>query len=344
MKLKILYDEKFLDHYANGFHPERPERLTEIRKHLEETGLWQKALIQAARPATIDELESAHNKHYVSQTLAKLKQGNGYFDADTFFSSGSYDAATCAAGGTIDLGVEATAGKIDCGFALVRPPGHHATRDRAMGFCIFNNIAVCAANLIKQKLTEKIWIFDWDVHHGNGTQDIFYDSPQVFYSSVHQWPFYPGSGLNDEIGTGSGKGYTANVPYPARAGDEEFIAVLKELLVPIMEEFKPQIILVSAGFDAHKDDLLGQMAVTSTGFAAMTRILIDEAAKHCGNKIIFALEGGYNVEAISDAIASVIEVINGKKVSTEAGPPGKKYKEVLDKTKLLLSPHWKGIL
>jgi len=345
MESAILYDEKFLKHEPMGYHPECPERLIEITNHLKELGLWDKSQIRPARQATIEELSLCHSKNYVNRALSTLSKGGmGYFDADTYFSEGSQEAALGAAGGTIDLGISTAKGEISWGFGLVRPPGHHATVERAMGFCIFNNVAVCAGSLLEKSLVERVWIFDWDVHHGNGTQDIFYSSQNVFYSSVHQWPFYPGSGLSDEIGTGEGKGFTANVPYPARAGDEEFIAVLKELLVPIMEEYKPQIILVSAGFDAHKDDLLGGMGVTSQGYSAMTSILLNVAKKHCGGKIVLVLEGGYNTKAIADATANVIEVLHGKEVSTEAGPPSKAYKEVLDKTKLALSKYWKGIL
>ncbi len=344
MKSAILYDEKFLNHEAMGFHPECPERLVGIRKHLEETGLWEKSTIRDSRPATVDELILSHDEGYVTRALSLLERGSGHFDADTFFSEGSRDAALGAAGGTIDLGIDVMEGELDWGYALVRPPGHHATAHRAMGFCIFNNIALCASSLLKHGMLERAWIFDWDVHHGNGTQDIFYASRNVFYSSVHQWPFYPGSGTSEELGTGDGRGFTANVPYPARAGDAEFIAVLTDLLLPIMGEFKPEIILVSAGLDAHEEDLLGGMGVTAEGYAAMTQLLLDAAREHCGGRIVFVLEGGYTIEAIADATAHVIEVMHGKKAETDAGAPSRRYKDCLDQTKRALAPYWKSVL
>ena len=344
MKSAILFDEKFMDHEAMGFHPERPERLTGMKSFLEEKGLWEKAQIRGSRPATVDELILCHDEGYVSRALSMMEHGPGHFDADTFYSEGSRDAALGAAGGTIDLGIDALNDDIDWGLALVRPPGHHATASRAMGFCIFNNIAICAASLIKHLKLEQVMIFDWDVHHGNGTQDIFYDARNVFYASVHQWPFYPGSGTSDEIGTGDGKGFTANVPYPARAGDPEYLGVMNELLVPMMDEYKPQMILVSAGFDAHHEDLLGGMGVTQDGYSAMTKVLLDMAKKHCNGKLVFVLEGGYNIEAIAEAAACVMEVMLGKDVDTDAGPVSKRYRDFLDRTKLTLAPYWKGVL
>jgi acetoin utilization deacetylase AcuC-like enzyme len=344
MSSAILYDEKFLDHEAVGYHPECPERLTGIMEHLQKAGLWEKSEIRPSRPATFDELTLCHSEGYVERALKTLENAPGHFDADTFFSEGSRDAALGAAGGTIDLAHAALDGEIDWGFGLVRPPGHHATVSRAMGFCIFNNAALASASAIQSGRCDRVWIFDWDVHHGNGSQDIFYHRKDVFYSSVHQWPFYPGSGTSDETGEGDGKGFTANVPYPSRAGDEEYLAVLSDLLIPIMKEFKPGLIVVSAGFDAHHEVLLGGMGLTPDGYAAMTRILKSAADEHCGGKMLFVLEGGYNIEAISDAAARVIEVMHGKEAALDAGAPGKRFRDYLDRTRLELAPYWKGVL
>jgi len=343
-KFGILYDDAFLRHRAQGYHPECPERLAAAREFLEDAGLWAKAEVRGARPATPAELGACHDPRYVREALSALASPPGHFDADTFFSEGSLAASLGAAGGTIDLGRDVFDGKLAGGFALVRPPGHHATRGRAMGFCIFNNIAACAAALLESKRAERVWIVDFDVHHGNGTQDIFYPRGDLLFSSIHQWPFYPGSGTGDELGAGAGKGFTVNVPWPAGAGDDEYLSALRDFLVPLAEEFKPQAILASAGFDAHHEDLLGGMKLTREGYAGIAQLLLDAARRLCDGRLLFVLEGGYNVEASAEALGAIVAVMTGKKAATDAGPPGRRYKDSVDRTRSLLAPHWKGVL
>ena len=344
MGFVILSDEAFLDHHDVSWHPECPERLEGIRRVLEQTGHWARAEIVPGREATVDELAAVHDRDYVESALRHMERGPGRFDADTFFSTGSRRASLLAAGGTIDMVDGVLDRRWDFGFALPRPPGHHATPRRAMGFCIFGNLALAARAALDSGKVERVLVFDWDVHHGNGTQEAFFDDPRVLFVSAHQWPFFPGSGLPDELGRGRGEGYSVNVPWPPGAGNDEYAFLVRELALPLIDEFRPELVLVSAGFDAHRDDLIGSMRVDDAGFAAMTRVLRDEAARLAGGRIAFVLEGGYNVDAMGRSVATVLDTMLGDDPEIPEDPPRSTYRDLVDRTRSAIRPFWKGVL
>ena len=232
-----------------------------------------------------------------------------HLDPDTFVSAASLEVASLAAGSTVALARAVARREIETGFAAVRPPGHHAEADRAMGFCIFNNVAIAARALQAEEGVGKLLILDWDVHHGNGTQHSFETDPSILYMSTHQYPHYPGTGAASEIGRGAGAGTTVNVPMPAGCGDREYVGVFGRVLVPIVHEFAPEMILVSCGFDAHRDDPLASMEVTATGYRDMTRIVRALAADVCGGRLAFVLEGGYSASGLEEGTSSVIEAL-----------------------------------
>ncbi|HJX32208.1 MAG TPA: histone deacetylase [Thermodesulfobacteriota bacterium] len=294
-------------------HPECPERLEVIYEMLDQpemNGFFKKIF---PREATEEEITAVHTSSYyrtVSETA--LRSAITPLDADTSAGPDSFRAAKLAAGGFLSLLEIIQDGLLGNGFALVRPPGHHAEANRAMGFCIFNNVAIGARYLIKRFNLNKVLIVDWDLHHGNGTQHSFYENSQVLYFSAHQYPFYPGTGNFDDVGEKKGKGFTINVPLQPGAGDEEYSTIFREILIPIAREFSPDFILVSAGFDIHFDDPLGGMRVTPEGFASMTRLLMDCAQQTCNNKLAMVLEGGYGLKGLSDSVRAVLLELSGK--------------------------------
>jgi len=310
MKAGLVYDPIYLGH-DTGDHVENSRRLVEAISYLEETGIKEKLTCLPPRPALLEELEMIHTPEYISYVNGKAEKGGGWLDPDTVMSPKSYEAALYAAGGLMVAVEEVMKGNVDNAFALVRPPGHHAIRDRAMGFCIFNNVAIAAEFALSKFSLNRVLIADFDVHHGNGTQDAFYADPRVLYFSTHQYPFYPGTGWMDEIGTGEGEGTTANFPMAAGWGDEEYLRAFNEVLVPVARRFQPQLILVSVGFDAHWADQLAMMRVTITGFAQMAMILRELAAELCRGRLIFTLEGGYNLRVVSSSIKAVFDVLLG---------------------------------
>ncbi len=310
MRTGLVYDPIYLEH-DTGDHVENSRRLVEAMSRLKETGIKEKLTCLAARPATPKELEMIHAPEYISYVKNKAEKGGGWLDPDTVMSPKSYKAALYAAGGVL-AAVEAVMKKeVDNAFALVRPPGHHATHDQAMGFCIFNNVAIAARFALSKFNLKRVLIADFDVHHGNGTQDAFYADPKVLYFSTHQFPHYPGTGWMDETGTGAGEGTTVNFPMTASWGDEEYLRAFNEVLVPVARRFRPQIILVSAGFDAHWADQLAMMKVSITGFVQMTRILKELAAELCQGRLVFTLEGGYNLRVVASSIKATFDVLLG---------------------------------
>lgn len=304
----IVKDERYLDHVMDPGHPESPERLRVIYKMLEEPEMKNFLKLIPPRPATREELELVHTPAYIDQ-VAKTA-GKPYFrlDMDTSTCAKSYETALLAAGGLLELIKAVMEGRVQNGFALVRPPGHHAERDRAMGFCLFNNVAIGALYAIQQFSIDRVLIVDWDVHHGNGTQNTFYEDPRVLYISTHRYGyFYPGTGSAKEVGKGKGLGFTVNIPLSTRAGDAEYGIIFQKLIKPIALEYRPQLVLISAGFDTHSDDPLGGMEVTEKGFVRMTRILMDVAESTARGRLAITLEGGYDVSAQGRSVKAVLK-------------------------------------
>jgi acetoin utilization deacetylase AcuC-like enzyme len=306
LKTAIVTDRRYLKHFAGRSHPERPERV-EVMIQMAE-GLKRDHLqFRTPREATLEEVALCHRPEYIAVVERSSHLDRFDFDPDTHTSRDSYKTALLAAGGVLTAAEAVLDGAAENAFAMVRPPGHHALASRAMGFCFFNNVAITAEWLIRHKGLKRVMVIDWDLHHGNGTQDIFYDSSEVLYTSTHQFPHYPGTGSMQEVGAGEGLGFTVNAPMPAEYGDPEYLRIFDELIIPIGRAFKPQFILVSAGFDCHWRDPLGEMQVTEDGFTQMMRRIKRLAAECCAGKIVAALEGGYNLEAIANSGAAVIE-------------------------------------
>lgn len=307
----VVKDRRYLEHVMDPGHPESPERLREIYQGIEEEEMKGRVLAKVKpRAATREELEMVHSPAYIDLIASTAGKPYVRLDGDTSTCAKSYEAALLAAGGFLELIKVVMQGKLDNGFALVRPPGHHAERDRAMGFCIFNNVAIGAHYAFKNFSLQKILIVDWDVHHGNGTQNSFYEDPRVLYFSTHRSAFYPGTGAAAEVGKGRGEGFTVNIPLSPGAGDTEYGILFEKILKPIALEYQPQLILLSAGFDTHYNDPLGGMEVTERGFARMTQILMEIAAATTQGKLAFTLEGGYNVAAERRSVKAVIEELS----------------------------------
>ncbi len=312
-KTGIVTDPLYLKHITGDYHPESHHRLEAIYQMLEQEDMAGKFFHVKPRFATREELEYVHSSEYVARVESTKGKPSVMLDPDTQTSPKSWEAAQLAAGGLLELIDHLMQKKIDNGFALVRPPGHHAERDRAMGFCLFNNVAVAARYAIKEYDLKRILIIDWDIHQGNATQHSFYDEPKVLYFSTHQFPYYPGTGSLDEIGEGDGKGFTINVPLAPGPGDEEYARIYRKILQPVILEYKPQLILVSAGFDIYFDDPLGGMNVTPDGFALLAKIILELAEKVCEGKVLFLLEGGYNLEGLRDSVKGVLlELLGGE--------------------------------
>ncbi len=309
MKVGIVYHPIYLKHDP-GPHPESPRRLEAIIFHLEQTGLKQQLTPIEPRPATIDEIAMVHHRQHISHIQEISLRGGGWLDPDTIMSADSYEAALYAAGGLIEATAAVINGEVNSAFALVRPPGHHAIFQRAMGFCLFNNIAIAARYALTRY--ERVLIIDFDVHHGNGTQEAFYDNPQAVYISTHQFPHYPGTGSIEEIGSGAARGTTVNIPLPAGSGDPEYRQVFTRIVVPVARRFKPQLILVSAGYDPHWADELAMMEVSTTGFARMVKTIRKLADELCDGRLVLTLEGGYDLTALATSVKATFDVLLGK--------------------------------
>jgi len=336
----LIADRRYLKHFAGRNHPERPERVAAMIEMAEQLSR-DRLKLYSPRSATPEELELCHRPEYVAAVEQTAAVEHFDFDPDTHACSDTWMTAALAAGGALTAAEIVLDGEADNAFAIVRPPGHHALPDRAMGFCFFNNAAIAARWLIAHRGLRRVLILDWDVHHGNGTQEMFYASSGVLYMSTHQSPFYPGTGHLDEIGEGAGRGYTVNVPLPATFGDSEYLRVLDDLLLPIARRFQPDFILISAGFDSHYRDPLGGMRVTEAGFAAMTRRLLRLAAECCGAKFVAVLEGGYDLKALTASGQAVIEELGheaGEPIVSEDGPS--RATPIIQRSQYFHQEHW----
>jgi acetoin utilization deacetylase AcuC-like enzyme len=297
--------------HDTGGHPESSQRLRAVEEALHAPELNPHLSQLTPRKADVPELAEIHDSHYILQVEEACKGGIHALDPDTVVSVESYDEACLAAGGVLTALDAVVAGVVNNAFCAVRPPGHHAERDRAMGFCLFNNVAVAARYAQKRHELEKVLIVDWDVHHGNGTQNAFYDDPSVFYFSIHQEHHYPGTGRGDQEGKGEGCGFTKNVPLPAGSGDKEYREAFEQVLIPAADIFEPDLILISAGFDAHGEDPLAGMQVTEAGFGFMTDSLIVLAEKYCQGRVVSMLEGGYSLSALKRSVQAHISGLIG---------------------------------
>ncbi len=341
MSVAIVKDSIYLQHITDNYHPENPKRLEYVYAMLET--LDQKGLTYISpRVATHDDIALNHDPSYINSIEQTSGKGPLHLDGDTVASPKTYEAALMATGGVLELADAVQSSRVQNGFALVRPPGHHAERSKAMGFCIFNNIAITARYLEQKYNLKNILIVDFDLHHGNGTQHSFYNDKSVLYFSTHQYPYYPGTGWYEEIGEGAGRGYTINIPMSYGMGDEDYLYVFKDVLVPVTEAYLPDFILVSAGFDAYYNDPLGGMEVSEAGFAAMSRMLVDLAEKHCGGKILFVLEGGYDLKGLASSVQAVIMELKGQTIypREKKGEPSESVVQMTSIVKRLLAPYW----
>lgn len=310
----LYWSDRFLGH-ETGDHPEHPGRAVAVRAELERQGLLADRLPVAIDPATDAELLAAHAPELLERLNTFAAAGGGWLDDDTYLAADSLDVARVSAGAAIAAVELVASGALSHAFSLGRPPGHHATRDRAMGFCLFNNVAVAAMAALRLGM-ERVAIVDWDVHHGNGTQDIFYESERVFFASLHQHPYYPGTGWASEKGQGAGRGYTVNAPLPAGQGDRMYLRVIDELVLPLLRTYRPELVIISAGFDAHADDPLAGMQVTEDGFAAMAHGLAELAAETAGGRLVAVLEGGYDPDALGRSVAATVRALDGESLES----------------------------
>jgi acetoin utilization deacetylase AcuC-like enzyme len=324
MSIGLHYHPFYLEHQT-GRHPENPGRLTTAVELLKRRGAWARLTQLDAEPALREALEAVHDPRYLDLLHRGCERGGGYVTADTPFSARSYEVAALASGGAIAVAEAVLDGTVDAAFSLTRPPGHHATSEEGMGFCLFNHIAVAARDAVRRRGLERVLIVDFDVHHGNGTQDIFYEDPAVMYYSHHQYPAYPGTGAAGETGANAGVGTTVNVPLPAGVGDWGFARALEEVLVPVARRYRPELILVSAGYDAHWTNTAYlnsiRMNATVTGFGYWTRLLAELAAELCDGRIAFVLEGGYDPNALGLSIDATLRVLLGEEVQDPLGEP-----------------------
>ncbi|MEZ4770593.1 MAG: histone deacetylase [Caldilineales bacterium] len=316
----FCYDPFNLRHHMPG-HPENRERLRSTWELLGRSGALETMLDVPCTPASDEQLLRVHSRKHLDTVALAARQGAN-LDADTYVGAESEQAARLAAGGLCNLVDAVLTGAARNGFALIRPPGHHATPDRGMGFCLFSNVAVAARSAQAEHGVQRVLIVDFDVHHGNGTQDAFYADGSVLFFSTHQYPFYPGTGHWRDTGRGAGAGATINVPFPAGVGDTGYAQAFDDVLWPVARRFAPELILVSAGYDAHWNDPLASMQLTIPGYADLVARLLEMADDLCDGRIVFALEGGYHLEVLSHAVLNTVRQLSGQlaDISDPLGP------------------------
>ncbi len=336
----LVYSDKYLEHKPGRGYPERPERLKAVVDALKRAGHWSSSKVRVVKPtpSTRADIELTHDSEYIAliERLSKLEKP---LDVDTPVHANTFELALLAAGGTIAAGRATMAGEVSNAFALIRPPGHHAGRASGGGFCYFNNLAIVVEWLKREFKLKRVFVLDWDAHHGNGTQDIFYEDPSVLYMSIHQdgRTLYPGTGFVEEVGSGKGEGYNVNVPLPPGSSDAEYLSAMLELFVPLTEAFKPELIAVSAGMDALADDPLTGLQLSETVYGQLTGFVMQQAEKLCKGRVLLVLEGGYATEALAKATVRIVDVLTGKKVSLL--PPRGKV-DVVEEAKRRLSSYW----
>lgn len=302
----FTYHPDYLNHDTGTGHPERPDRLRAGLVAIQESDVWEKLLQIEPTPASIEQIAYAHNPGY-SDYIKQYCESEIPLTYDTTVVHESFDIALLSTGGVLSIAEAVVTNKAKNGFAMVRPPGHHATPGQSMGFCLFNNIAIAARYLQREHGIGKVAIVDWDVHHGNGTQDIFYEDETVFFFSIHQSPLYPGTGSKNDKGGGKAYGTTLNVPVPPSSGDNDYITIFQDILIPALRDYAPEIILVSAGFDADFLDPLGNINITAEGFGIFTELIMEIAEETASGRIVSALEGGYSLEGLSESIVAHVQ-------------------------------------
>ena len=305
-KTGFAYHPDYLNHDTGPGHPERPDRLRASLAVLQQSDVWDQLHQIEPTPASVEQIAYAHNPAY-SEHIRQHCEKEIPLAYDTTVGFESFDIALLSTGGVLRAADAVVTSSVKNAFAMVRPPGHHATPGQSMGFCLFNNIAVTARYLQREHSVGKVAIVDWDVHHGNGTQDIFYEDESVFFFSIHQSPLYPGTGSNRERGNGKAYGTTLNVPMPAGSGDDEYTQVFTDVLIPVLRDFSPEFLLISAGFDAHYLDPLAGTELTADGFATLTDLMLELAEETTSGRVVSALEGGYSLEGVSESVVAHVE-------------------------------------
>lgn len=338
----LIYHEDYLKHNAGLGHPECPERLSACMEYFQETGRLDKVVLVEPEPLDKRDLFLVHSREHVDFVENFCASGGGFLDPDTYVGRDSYYIARLAAGGVWEASRQVMDGNVDNAFALVRPPGHHAHRSKAAGFCIFNNVAVSIRKLQREYGLNKIFLLDWDGHASNGTTSIFYEDNSVLNLSIHQDPrtAYPGTGFVNQIGSGAGLGYTVNVLLEPGSGNPDYVYVFNELVRSLVDSYKPELIVVSAGQDSHRDDPLMQLDLTDEGYAWMTNELVNMADKHCNGKMVVELEGGYNLDALKKTNQAIIEALLGEGKTREInGEASASTRDIVERVRSLIKAY-----
>jgi acetoin utilization deacetylase AcuC-like enzyme len=336
MDAAVIWHQAYAEH-DTADHPEGPDRVAAVVAHLESTDLWPRLTVVNPEPATEEDVLLVHTPLHLALVKRAAQRGGQWLDPDTYVSPRSFEIALLSVGGALEATRLWDRGLVP--FALIRPPGHHATPDRAMGFCLFDNIAIAAARLLRQGY-ERVAIVDWDVHHGNGTQAAFYAEPRVLFVSLHQWPHYPGSGFFTECGEGEAEGTKVNIPLPAGCTDGDYLHAFDAVVEPVVRQYAPQALLVSAGEDIHRVDPLGEMRVTEDGFAAMALRCVRLAQELCEGKLAFILEGGYDRDATGTSIEAILRAVLDE-TAPAVGPGTEKGAAAVERARETQAAYWK---